>query len=229
MNLLLQITQTQAHNINTFLHVSMGSVAIVLAIIQLFTVKGGKQHSLVGKLFLWCFGVVISTATLGSVFFEFRMFLVILTLTAGYSCVSGYRVLLLRGKRPKAFDNIFSALGIVFCLGFIYQIDTVPLIMSKTTVLATLISLLSYCVYDILRNFFTAKFLSRSWVYEHMVKMISAFGALLSAAGGNLLPSYGTYGQLMPTMISTMLIVIFFVRMKGRKGSEVHMDVVTSK
>lgn len=217
MDLLSQITQTQVHSINIFLHVLLGSVAIILGIIQLFNVKGGKQHRLVGRLFLGAYAVVIIAAILGAFFFEFRVFLVVLTFTAAYSCNAGHRVLLLRGKRPKAFDNIFSFLGIVFCLGFIYLIDSVPLIMSKTTVLATLGALLSYCIYDISRNFFTLKYLIRTWLYEHMIKMISALSALLSGASGNLLPSFGTYGQLTPSVLTSVLIVIFIVRMKRHK------------
>jgi uncharacterized membrane protein len=216
MDLLLQITQTQVHNTNIFLHVLFGSIAIVLGIIQLFTPKGGKQHSLYGKLFLGAYAIVIGAAILGALFFEFRVFLVVLTFTAAYSCTSGYRVLSLRGKRPAAFDNIFSFLGIVFCLGFTYSIDTFPLIMSKTTVLATLGALFSYCIYDILRNFLALNFLTRSWLYEHMIKMISALSALLSGASGNLLPNLGTFSQLMPTLFTTILIGIFIVRMKNR-------------
>ncbi len=226
MELLIQLTNSQPqnlnilahlHSLNILMHVSLGSVGIILGAIQLLTPKGGVRHRKLGKLFLRCYCVVICSAILGSIFFNFRAFLVVLTFSAAYTCTSGYRVLFLKGKQPMAFDNILSTLGIGFSLAFIYWIDSIPLIMSKTTVAVTVAHILVFCVYDLSRNYCTAKYLSRSWIYEHMLKMISAVGALLSAASGNLLPSYGAVGQLTPSIVTTLLVGLFFVlMMKGK-------------
>lgn len=212
MESIFEAVYVNAHTLNIYLHVGVGSLAIILGLTQLLNQKGGFLHRKVGKLFFKCFGIVIATATLGVFLFEFRAFLAVLTIAAGYSGLSGYRVLKLKGSRPQTFDNMAAALGLVACCGFIFAVEHFQLSFSKATIYATLSGLAITCLYDVARNLFPSGFLQRTWINEHIVKMIGALSGLLSAASGNVLPSFGAVSQLAPTVICSLLIVFFLLK-----------------
>lgn len=214
MDFIFETVYVNAHKLNIYLHIGIGSMAIVIALTQLLNHKGGNLHRRLGRLFFKCFGIVITTATLGLLVFEFRAFLAVLTITAGYSGLSGYRVLKLKGRHPKAFDNLVAMLGLVSCFGFVLAIEHFHLSFSKATIYATLSGLAITCLYDIARNYLHSTFLKRTWLNEHIVKMIGTMSGLLSAASGNVLPSFGAVSQLAPTIICSMLIVVFLINNK---------------
>jgi len=115
----------------------------------------------------------------------------------------------LKGTRPRAFDNMVAGFSVAACFGFVFAIEIFQLSFSKATIYATLSGLTIASTYDLSRNLFSIRFLKRTWFNEHVVKMISAMSALLSAASGNVLPSLGAIGQLAPVLACTILIIVY--------------------
>jgi len=209
MEFMIETVYVNAYKLNIYLHIGVGTLAMLLGLTQLVNQKGSDLHRRIGRLFFMSFSVVIATATLGLFLFEFRAFLTVLTLTAGYSCLSGYRVLILKGARPKVFDNTVATLSFIACVSFVFAVEYFQLNFSKPTIYATLSGLALTCLYDAARNVIPLRFLKRTWLNEHIVKMIGSLSALLSAASGNLLPSFGAVSQLAPTLICSILIIVF--------------------
>jgi len=208
-----------AHNLNIYLHIGFGVVAILLAIIQLVTQKGGERHKFIGRLFMRVFSAVIVTAALGAFIFNSRPFLAILTISAAYSCIAGYRVLKLKGNRPLFFDNMLSASGISICSIFAIAVDSSEYIMAPVIVYSALGALSLICIYDLMRMILPLKWLRSAWLAEHIYKMVSCLSALLSAAGGNLFASSGAIGPLL-AIVSCLILAALFIFMSQRENSE---------
>lgn len=202
---------TPLHMLNVFAHVGFGTLAILLGIAQLMMQKGGVAHKSVGRVYLGLFIIVISTALIGSIAFGFRAFLAALTLSAGYWLLSGLRVLRLRAGGPRVFDNIaaFFFMGLAAALAVYMRGQPEQSTLAAYIALANVVSV---CVYDLARNFNARAWLKRSWLNEHIYKMIGSHAALLSAAGGNLLLSLQPWSIFLPTTLSLILVVVFVLR-----------------
>ena len=201
---------------NIRVHVAFGSAALLLGAIQVFRTKGDRFHGQTGHWFLKLFSVVITTAILGVFIFEFRPFLLALTFSAAYGCIAGYRVIVLKGKRPQLVDNLISIAGLLFSVIFALSMNAQNYDMPLVTIYATLGGISSYCTYDIARNIVSISWLEATWLHEHIFKMISAFAALLSAASGSLLPTLGATSQLAPIVFGFALIFFFITAIKPR-------------
>ena len=206
-----------AHNINILIHISFGAVAIILGSIQLLNQKGGMLHKRMGRWFLVCFTVIIATGLIGVFVFFYRAFLTVLTLAAAYNCISGVRTLRLKGVRPKKIDNGVSVFALCVCFIFHITVDSSQTNTSIITIYATLTSLVIMNLYDVSRNLLPLSWLQKHWLSEHIVKMISAFSALLSAVTGNLLPDYAPFSQLAPSIIGVALMALFIRRISMKR------------
>ncbi len=206
-----------AHIASIGLHVLAGSAAIGVGVKQLLAEKGGPKHTQTGRWFALIFSVVIATAVLGLTFFHFRGFLSLLTISAAYSCFAGYRVALLSGSKPRLLDNTVSVLALAGGLILVLSIETVLATsnMPKTPVYIAVGSLSAMCVYDLVRNFLSFQQLQRYWLAEHIYKMIGAWAALASAAAGNVLPQYGAFAQLTPSVMGLIFAIAFIYRYRS--------------
>lgn len=202
---------TSIHVLNILIHVGFGATAIGLGLVQFFTRKGGSAHSWIGRTYLILFAVVIATAALGSFVFGFRGFLAALTLSAAYWLFSGTRVLALKDRSPTILDNAV-ALVFIAAAGALaaYQVyHPEQLTMPAFVALGNVTSI---CLYDLARNIGGAGWLRRSWLNEHIYKMIGSHGALISAAGGNMFVQLQPWSIFLPPLISLLLVVIFVLR-----------------
>ncbi len=199
------------HLINICIHVGFGTVAILLGISQFFTRKGESAHAWIGRAYLGLFCVVILTAILGSVAFGFRAFLVALTLSAGYWLISGLRALKIRDCGPRPFDHAAALASIVLAVLLAGFMRNQP---EQSTVAAyiALGNVVLICLYDLARGIGGAAWLKRSWLNEHIYKMIGSHGALISAAGGNLFLNLQPWSIFLPPMISFILVGFFILR-----------------
>src|SRR5277367_5148071 len=93
---------TPLHWINIAIHILFGTAALVLGMLAICSRKGGPLHIRSGRLFLYAYLVVVFTATIGLLVFDFRSFLAVVTLLSFYDVFAGYRALQLRGRRPQA-------------------------------------------------------------------------------------------------------------------------------
>ena len=199
------------HVLNIGIHVGFGTVAILLGLAQFFTRKGGSMHRWIGLAYLGLFCVVLLTAMIGSMAFGFRAFLAALTLSAGYWLISGMRTLRLRDCGPQRVDYAAALTGIGLAItlaGFMRsqpEQSTVPAYIALGNVVMV-------CLYDLARGFGGAAWLRRSWLNEHIYKMIGSHGALISAAGGNLFLSLQPWSIFLPPMISLILVGFFVLR-----------------
>ena len=80
---------TILHKTNISIHVSLGTLAMLLGLVILFQKKSGRTHRKLGQWFLGLLSGVIVTALLGFFLFNANQFLLVLTLVAGYNGYSG--------------------------------------------------------------------------------------------------------------------------------------------
>ncbi|MEM7329104.1 MAG: hypothetical protein AAF437_10210 [Pseudomonadota bacterium] len=199
------------HMANVLVHVGFGTLAIIMGVAQFFTRKGGRAHRTIGRAYLAAFVIVLFTALFGSFVFGFRAFLASLTLSAGYWLLSGLRVLMIRSRGPGLIDHVFALLfiGLAIALAGFMRYGSVESTLPAYIALGNLVAI---CLYDIARGLFGAAWVRKSWLNEHIYKMIGSHGALLSAAGGNLALAWQPWSIFLPTTISFILIALFILR-----------------
>lgn len=205
-------TYALVHQANVAAHVIFGSIGLALGTAQFFTKKGGVVHRAIGRTFLGAFSVVILSATIGSLLFEFRAFLAVITLTAAYGAISGVRALRIRDEGLSAFDVILSLAGLAAVAAFVIAIEQFDYPWDKTVIYATLGALAIMAAYDLVRIFFPRRYFKTTWIYEHIYKMTSAFSALFSAAFGTVFPAWQPASQLGPIAASTVILLFFMLR-----------------
>jgi hypothetical protein len=201
-----------SHVVNILIHVIFGSAALLLGIGTLATAKGGSAHRRLGTLFLYCLGVVITTAGIGLLVFDFRAFLAVVTLLSVYDAFSGIRALKLRGRRPEPIDIAVSALALLSPAIFLTLMRRLHLPWSPVLTYAILSGIFAMSLYDLSRNFLPAKWLRKVWMQEHLVKMISAYVAISSAFAGTVFPMYMPWSAIIPSTVGYVLIALFLIQ-----------------
>ena len=72
------------HQINIFIHIFAGVLALLVGIVSFASQKGGARHAVAGRIFLGLMGAVLVTAGIGVIFFRDRPFLALLTIQTFY-------------------------------------------------------------------------------------------------------------------------------------------------
>lgn len=211
MNDFLNTGYTPLHLLNLAIHIGVGTIAICLGFAQYFTIKGSLIHVRIGKIFVALFAVVIVTAVFGNLVFGFRAYLAVLTLSASYGIISAIRVLKIRDIGPQGLDNVLSVLFCATAIGMLL-FTSIPAEESAGIFRVTLGILIATCLYDAARNIKGAAWLRRSWLNEHIYKMIGSHSALLSAAAGNLFIELQPWSIIVPTNTCMLLILVFILR-----------------
>lgn len=205
-----------AHSGNVIVHVIAGTLALILGFIQLVRRKGGPGHSSRGRVFLWCVAVVVVTAALGLMAFRFVAFLAVITLLVAYWGYSGYRALQIRAVGPGLRDSTASCAGLVAAALFVMFLHRVRLPWAPVVIYSTLGTLVLVCSYDLARFAFPRRWYRRLWLYEHIVKMLGAHGALAAAFSGTVLAPWQPVSQVAPSMIWTMAMLGFVLYYRRR-------------
>lgn len=203
---------TIPHWINIAVHVVFGSAALLLGIVAVVSAKGGPTHRRVGRSFLYCMGVVLATAVIGLLVFDFRAFLAVVTLLSFYDAFSGFRALQLHGNRPRLVDRVASVLGFISPAIFVVLMRRLHQPWAPVLTYSILGGLLLMSGYDLARNFLPKPWLQRTWMQEHLVKMISAYVAISSAFAGTVFPGFMPWSAIAPTTIGYTLMIFFLVR-----------------
>jgi uncharacterized membrane protein len=202
---------TVPHWINIAVHVLCGTAALCLGMIAIVSRKGGRVHVRSGRMFLYAYGVVVATAAIGLLIFEFRSFLAVVTLLSFYDVFAGFRALRLRGRRPQAVDTVASVTGALTPWIFISIMRSLHKPWSPALTWSILGGLVLISGYDLLRNVLPLAWLKRVWMQEHLVKMMSAYIAITSAFAGTVFPRLMLWAAILPSVLGLAAIAGFLV------------------
>lgn len=206
------------HHTNILIHITAGSIALLLGLAALVSYKGGKFHRKSGDLFLGCLAVVILTGLIGVFVFRRNTFLLVITVLSGYFGFSGYRALKMKSGRPGVLDNMVAVASLA-CVGyFLYYFRSIGMIWSPVIIYSTVGTLVVVIVYDFARYILPRY--GQIWLYEHIFKMIGAFTALLSAFSGTVFYRYQPYSQFLPSVFGTVLqigFIVYYATVRGKK------------
>ncbi|MFK7925093.1 MAG: hypothetical protein AB8H47_24265 [Bacteroidia bacterium] len=209
------------HNANIFVHVSTGSIALLLGAIALLSTKAGRRHKLSGRLFSWLISVVILTGLIGVFVFGRNTFLLVVTVLSGYVAFSGNRILKSKSNVPKGFDIAVSIISLFVLIYILYYFKSIGMIWSPIVIYSIVGALIFVLIYDSLRYLIPLKIYKKHniWLYEHIYKMTSAFSALLAAFVGTVLDQYQPHSQYLPSVFGILIIIGFmiYVAKKGLK------------
>jgi len=202
---------TPLHQVNIAIHVLFGTTALALGLIAICSPKRRGLHTRVGMLFIYAYLVVVTTATIGLTVFNFRSFLAVVTILSIYDVFSGYRALTLRGRRPQLIDILFSLLGLFTPWAFILIMRRLHQPWSPVLTWSILGGLAAVSTYDLLRTILPREWLKRTWVQEHLYKMMSAYIAITSAFAGTVFPNHMPWAALLPSVIGTTVTLSFLI------------------
>ena len=212
------------------LHIGCGFLLVAIGLIPILSRKGSRLHRWSGRAFVILMSVLLAAAWLMTAM-HFNAYFLALTATATMTLFSGFRVL--GRKRPdvdprqraKPLDwaVTLSLIGIgVWILVLVFTGRT----GNKAAVSAALVyAALTYGGWDLWRFMRPTAwpFSANLWTYEHLVKMLSAYGAVISAFSGNFLTFLPTpWSQLWPTLLFQPMAAIWItvlVLRRRRKAS----------
>lgn len=193
---------------------------MLLGIVLLIARKGTVFHKRWGLIFVRLLLVVNVSAFLGWLFFRSNPFLLMLTLLASYNTYSGYRVVRLKEQRGNWLDIMAPVIALATSLFYLFYLMQSGNNWSPAVIYPTVGALSLVTSYDIMKNFLFHSKIKHWWLYEHIYKITSAFGAVLSAFVGTVLPQYKPWSQAGPGVVCWM-IIIFFIIVEARKRNQV--------
>lgn len=209
------------HQSNIVLHVLTGTIALLLGLIALLSIKGGNIHHKSGRYFLFLISFVIVTGLIGVFIFGRNTFLLVITILSGYVSFSGFRILKSKSNAPRTLDIAIAIVSLLVLGYFLYYFQSIGMIWSPIVIYSTVGALVFVILYDFLRYLIPQKVYGkyRIWIYEHIYKMTSAFAALLSAFAGTVLEAYQPHSQYLPSLLGMFIIIGFmiYVRLYGLK------------
>jgi uncharacterized membrane protein len=207
------------------MHIGCGFALVAVGLLPILTRKGSRLHRLAGRTFVILMSVLLAAAWVMTAL-HFNTYFAALSATATITVFSGTRVL--RRKRPDldprqramAVDWV-ATLAVVAVGAWVLVLIVQGRTGDKTTVSAALVyAAFLYGGWDIWRFLKPTAwpFSPNLWTYEHLVKMLSAYGAVLSAFSGNYLTFLPTpWSQLWPTLLFQPLAVIWIVVLARRR------------
>ncbi len=151
---------------------------------------------------------MIVTAVIGIVA-EFRAFLGVITMLAAYEAYSGYRVLSVRSRGLRLQDAAVAIAALTAAALFVIYLRSVHVPWSPVIIYSTLGTLVIVALYDLVRFAFPARWLARTWFYEHLVKMMGAYTAIVSAFSGTVFAKWQPYSQMAPSIAGTVAMIGF--------------------
>lgn len=212
---------TPLHLTNIIVHVITGSTALAVGFLILFKTKGTPFHRKLGYLFTLCMVIVVTTGVFGVIVFKRNLFLLLITILAGYNTYSGFRILKEKTNRFYLKDLAAMLAALAIAIIFTYYLRLIGFYWDPVVIFSGVGYLLMVISYDILRYCIPASRYGNLWRYEHSSKMISAVGALFSAFIGTLMPDYKPYSQILPSLFMTLVMIFFniriFIRLKRIK------------
>ncbi|PLR20617.1 hypothetical protein SGCZBJ_21720 [Caulobacter zeae] len=207
------------------LHIACGLAAVAAGLAPILTRKGSRLHRLSGRVFVVLMGVMLAAAWLMTAL-HFNAYFTALSATASLGLFSGYRVLRRKrpdrdpGQRATTLDWI-ATLAVVAIGGWVL---TLLLAGDSDAPRAPAVALVwgAFLMggWDLWRFARPGDwpFSPDLWTYEHLMKMLGAYGAVLSAFSGNFLTFLPTpWSQLWPTLLFQPMAVIWIAALAIRR------------
>lgn len=206
------------HSINVFIHVSAGSLALLLGLLAIFSFRRDGRHKLFGRGFSYLMVIVVTTSFIGWLFFRPDPLLLMLTLLSGYVTYSGFKAITRRVERSSTYEAALALAVLSSAIVYLGWMHLSYTTWSKSVVLSAVVAIILVTGYDIAKHFWLHRQLKDWWLYEHIYKMISGFSAILSAFTGTVFPNSKPYSQLAPSVVCTLLAVSFIAWYAKRKN-----------
>ena len=207
------------------LHIACGFVLVVAGLAPIFSVKGSRLHRWSGRVFVGLMSVLLAAAWVMTAI-HFNAYFAALSATATITLFSGVRVLgrkrpdLDPAQRAKPIDWI-ATLAVVAIGAWVLVLVLQGRTGNKAAVSAALVyAAFTYGGWDLWRfaRPLDWPFSPNLWTYEHLVKMLSAYGAVLSAFSGNFLTVLPPpWSQLWPTLLFQPLAIAWIVVLVSRR------------
>jgi hypothetical protein len=121
-----------------------------------------------------------------------------------------------------------SVAGLGAAILFILFLQTVHFPWNPAVIYSTLGSLMCVATYDLARFAFPKRWFAKLWLHEHLVKMIGAYTAVVSAFSGTVLGAWQPYSQLVPSLLGTGLqigYVLYFAAKTFDRAGIAPMEV----
>ena len=210
---------TNFHSANIITHVVSGSAALLIGLLLLLRRKGTLLHKKAGLLFVCFMTVIVVTGILGVIVFKRNLFLLVITVLAGYNTYSGVRIVKIKSNTLYKIDVLVMVFAIAITLFFLYYLNSIGLYWNPVVIYSTVGYLFLVIFYDGCRYLIPKSKYGNLWMYEHSCKMISALSGLLSAFIGTILPDHKPYSQILPSLLMTFVMIFFIIQiyMKNRK------------
>jgi hypothetical protein len=211
-------------------HVVAGTAAIAAGALPIFAAKRrGGTHARFGRLFARCMIFVLASAALMSAL-ALNPYFTALTVTATTTVFSGVRVL--RRKRPDIdpaqratrLDWLVTASLFAAACALMGLAVAGRFTQGNPVVVYSLAGgAMAYSGYDLYRFARPAAwpFFPRLWFYEHLVKMLGAYSAVVGAFSGSVAMTFlpDPWKQLWSTILFQLLTVGFILYYARKRRS----------
>nr|WP_295107959.1 hypothetical protein [uncultured Caulobacter sp.] len=207
------------------LHVACGFALVAAGLAPILTRKGSRAHRWSGRVFVVLMSVLLAAAWLMTAL-RFSAYFAALSATATITVFSGTRVL--RRKRPdldprqraKALDWGVTLAVLAIGAWVLALVATGHTARNGAVSMALAYGAFTMGGWDLWRFARPTDwpFSPDLWTYEHLVKMLSAYGAVMSAFSGNFLTFLPPpWSQLWPTLLFQPMAVIWIVVLATRR------------
>lgn len=207
------------------LHVACGFALVAAGLPPILTREGSRAHRWSGRTFVALMSVLLAAAWIMTAL-RFSAYFAALSATATLTVFSGTRVL--RRKRPdldprqRATPLDWGVTLAVIAVGawVLFLVATGQTGRNGAVSMALVYGAFTLGGWDLWRFARPTDwpFSPDLWTYEHLVKMLSAYGAVMSAFSGNFLTFLPTpWSQLWPTLLFQPMAVIWIVVLATRR------------
>ena len=136
------------------------------------------------------------------------------------------RALRIRSTGPTRQDAGAAVGALVAVAIFLYFLRHIRSPWVPAITYSTLGTLAALATYDLSRFLFPRDWFESLWLYEHLVKMIGAHGAIVAAFSGTVLSFLQPFSQIAPSVIWSTLQVVFVVTTIRRRRRNEHREPV---
>ncbi len=181
----------------TVLHVLLGTVALLVGLVPMFSRKGSKLHNRTGLVYVWCMIGVAVTALLMCGLQEFKMFRLFLTgiaVLSFYLCMTGWRSTKQKKTGPTAADKYLTYVTLVVSVAMM-GFGGWLLYLNGPTILPILFSFFGGLTFSFARKDFrqfNQPQAKMHWFFQHFTRMggsyIATFTAFLVNNVGRMAP-----------------------------------------